>query len=440
MFALIPFLVALVAFLRNGACVLKFLVPSVLNNAAFPALPSDALFYDITQIDLLICVTQFMAALFGIGLGCLEFVKKFLDMFRLLRWEKAIHQSLVKNKPSAEMLIIKDGIHAYRWQVIDKLIQSILEISIGVCFYILSAATIPSVTWISNRLVVDALVIMNVALAYFLCIMYNAYTSSVSNATKRAELALQLDSTEWNEENTEEALTQFMTILHDAGYVSGTLHDALRDLDEGYTAIWRDHNAEPELLDNEIETITYIINDMIAHNDIKGNKGKGKAKKSDDDDEEETTSKGKGKKNSRARSKSPARAKKSSKNDDVYNEDAAIVPVTKSRVARSTVAYQLRLSSNKENKMSTTEMSYFLLNCVAFYGYSLSIFAFHYKDIEVWWHTAMKFGMSHEASDAWGSLAGDAAWTIEAFMIMYMSYGAVTDYFSTKKDTKVKKD
>ena len=437
MFALIPFFLALVAFLRNGACVVKFLIPSVFNAVAFPSLSKDALFFGITQIDLVICVTQFMATIFGVGLGSMEFIKRFMDMFRLLRWEKAIHQSLVKNKPSAEMLIIRDGIHAYRWQVINKLIQSVLEISIGASFYVLSAATIPSVTWVSDKLVVDALVIMNVALAYSLIIMYNSYTSSVSNANKRAQLALKLDETEWNEDDAEEALTQFMTILHDAGYERGTLHDAVRDLDEGYTAIWRDHNAEPDLLDYEIETITYILNDMTAHNDKTG-KGKAKKSKKINDDEEQESPK-KGKKNSRARSKSPARAKKSSKNQDVYNEDAAVVPVTKSRVVRSSAAYQLRLSSTKEKEVTPIEMTYFLLNCVAFYGYSLSIFAFHFKDIEVWWHSAMKFGMSHEASDQWGSFAGDSAWAVEAFILMYFSSSAVTDFFFSPKQ-KVKKD
>jgi len=69
------------------------------------------------------------------------------------------------------------------------------------------------------------------------------------------------------------------------------------------------------------------------------------------------------------------------------------------------------------------EYLYFLLNFAAFYGYMLSIIVFYFDDEVKHPQTVRKLTMemSNPDADWYGNFAGDLSWTIEPFVILFLS-------------------
>ena len=66
------------------------------------------------------------------------------------------------------------------------------------------------------------------------------------------------------------------------------------------------------------------------------------------------------------------------------------------------------------------EFVYLVINCIAFYGYLMAIFGFHYPDEAkqpVWLRQAMG-NYSNADADWYGNFAGDFMWTVEPVIIL----------------------
>ena len=99
---------------------------------------------------------------------------------------------------------------------------------------------------------------------------------------------------------------------------------------------------------------------------------------------------------------------------------------------RSDAAYKLRILAYEAGNAAPADLTFLVLNCIAWYGYMLGIIAsknyFPDRDIKGKallvqpWHNALKFGMKHADSAWWGNLAGDSAWTIEPLLVIVSAY------------------
>jgi hypothetical protein len=365
--------------------------------------------------------------------------------------------------PSPEKDIMSDGIDSELSRTYTNIIAGLLEYAIGLCFFVLGSATLG---YLNNEgMVVFALLVMNIALVFFLVEMWNSYAGALKSANLNSNLAMLLDEADFSNDST--AVDTLFKCFDSAGYRKGAFHEAIKAVDPTYSPIYA-NAGDASLVEVESDALETLLCDLCLHRttgeaaiftDVNSPKGGSRS-----------TSK-----SPRGRSKSPARAAASSKSPrsrsrskstgtsprGAGNSSKAKTPaattasgrsraasqitvttpggtvVSKAKVARSVAAYGLRVQATKSAGGAFLELVYFALNLVAFYGYSLSILAFYYASSNEMWHRALKFGMTHADSDWWGSLAGDLAWTIEPALVLYLAFSARKSQTQTKK---VKKD
>jgi hypothetical protein len=183
-----------VQFFRNLFCVGKSLLPAsnFLQQIPFP----HAQFYPLTlttAVELLIAPTQFAAVIFNCRSGYfkLEATYPLLAVYR--RWLRALDVATVTttspsfNHPAA--CIMRQGLEADLNAAFTAVVVGGFEVVFGVAFLFLVLNSLHIVGPTHPQPRIDALIAMEVGLAYILVLMWRAYTDKRRDGPRYARLA-----------------------------------------------------------------------------------------------------------------------------------------------------------------------------------------------------------------------------------------------------------
>ncbi len=406
-----------ISFIRNGACNVRTLSP-ILSSAV----PGSKL----SWINLIIGLGQGAATVLGTYKGVKMVKNGYASLRRLREWEKAVKEM----PPSEEKAIMIDGINAEISATVESMIGGFLEYAVGLGFFVLAVSTLG---YLDNLdLVIFALLIMNIALVYFLYQMWMGYSGAKIEAERKNKLAGFIDEADFSDDSS--AISILMSCFSDAGYGKGSLHEAIIAIDPAYKPVYMSPTSDAMLVEVESDAIETLLSELCLQapmgesaifNDVNSPKPKSTTKSSRSRSKSPAKSSSTGPR-ARSNSKGPSPKKRSGSRSRAASKTAsATAAVTTDKRARSVAAYGLRRQAVNASSNAILELTYFILNFIAFYGYSLCILAYYFASSDALWHKALKFGMSHDTSDWWGNLAGDVAWTIEPAIALYVAFNKV---------------
>jgi hypothetical protein len=396
-----------VQLLRNAFCVMKSLLPP--SNFLQLPLFTDSSFYPLTittSIELLIAPTQFAAVFLNIASGFKNIREGISNANRTTVWLNAINRIFISEpfkSSSSEFLIIKQGLESDRVLSRRRTFIGFLELIFGVAFVFLTLNTLHIVGPTHPKPLIDALISMEIGLAYILVIMWQSFTRKVRDYSKIRRLISTVKSLK--------ARTPGALLLGamDSGFAEDGLFDAFMFFDTSYSPLWRTKNTSKTLsLADEIQT--EFRNVTAVFSKLKAVKASG----------EETTT------------------------------DCSLLS-------------NLKKQEFETMLQAPQELIYFALNLTAGYGYLLGILAFYIPEVKNnglgmanflaasfdsageshSWCKFLMFGLTHADADWYGNFAGDVAWTIEPILMLYSAsfLSFVINLFSKKPlpQTKGKK-
>lgn len=408
---------AVIALIRNGACNVRTLTPILQESIGGGS--------SLSRINLIIGVSQGAATVLGSWKGVKMVKDGYGSMRRLRHWQQAVNEM----GPSPEKDVMAAGVSAEMAASATMIISGLLEYAVALGFFVLSTSTLG---YLDNvDLVIFALLVMNIALLFFLYQMWMGYNGALKEAEKKSKLAALMDEADFSDDG--KAIMVLMTCFYDAGYGMGSLHEAIVAVDPAYKAVYATPGADAKLVEVESDAIETLLSELCLQvpmgestifNDVQSPKPKTTSRSPRGRSKSPARSSSKSPR-ARSTSKGPTPKKRAASRSRATSKPAASPggTVTKAKVARSVAAYGLRRQAVEASSSATLELVYFILNTIAFYGYSLCILAFYFETSNESWHNALKFGMSHDDSDWWGNLAGDVAWTIEPAIALFVAFG-----------------
>lgn len=316
-----------------------------------------------------IAPTQYLATVFNVMSGAKDVFQGCNDVLRLSSWTSVIPR---RSNPSTAEKLVYTSLRNELFAAYLKIVQGLILLSFAACFVVLGTGTLKGLGYFDGvsgqakltKYVVDSLIIMDIGLLYFLWAMWTAYSNYVSDETRCNKLAELLDKADGNVDLVELAI--------ESGYTDSTVSKALTQaMPTSYSPSWLQSSVTP--------SASELVGAVEETEDILDSFSDGR--------------------------------KKSAPGD-----------ISAAKMARSNAAYKLRLVAYESSSAAPMALVYFLLNFCAGYGYMLGILAYYFKDQQSLWHSVLKFGFSHKASDWWGNLAGDMAWTIEPILVIVAAY------------------
>lgn len=239
----------IVQFIRNFCCVLKSLLPSSsllqirheIKTVSF--LANDG--YSI--LEMLISLTQFLAVIFNLYYGINDVIIGLKDTKKLKKWIIAMdHFALSENSINISSFVSLQSYFVTR-QFIEKekkskeyqLIVGIWQIIFGISFIFLTLSTLRMVT---TKPVINALIAMEIGLAYILVYMWDSFLEKTRVAGRQYYLATKVGAID---DITKSTL--LLTYLQEAGYDINNIHKSVLVLDDNFHPQWRDELLEPEV-------------------------------------------------------------------------------------------------------------------------------------------------------------------------------------------------
>ena len=88
--------------------------------------------------------------------------------------------------------------------------------------------------------------------------------------------------------------------------------------------------------------------------------------------------------------------------------------------SRQQLKNKLQIKASMVRLEGYRDVVYFILNFIAFYGYTIGILTFYWddEDQEPHWLKWIKFHQSHAHAEWCGNFAGDLMWTIEPLVVL----------------------
>ena len=381
---------AWVQLFRNLFCVLKSLVPSS-HFLQHPLIPNSSFYpFSITTfLEFLIAPTQFAAVIFN-GMAGFKRILKALNQWNVTNlWIPKLDYIFCSGTLGSEYCIMRQGLEVDRFSAVNDIIVGIFEMIFGFAFLFLTFNSLHIVGPTHPKPLVDALISMEIGLAYILVLMWNAYLDRSKDASRLNRF---VDAMKVMKAITPTGV--IFTKASDAGFIgmNGELMRVVTYLDSSYIPKWRRITSEEAIeIENKPDVVTSLINKEL-----------------------ETL--------------------KTIANNFAKYDDSLLSQ------HRIKVLDDIEIAAEESKILSFLDMIYFILNFVAGYGYLLGILAFYSpssdNNLIV---KMMMLGMSHDNADWWGNLAGDMAWTIEPAIILYQKQ--IVDYYlscnnKNKQETK----
>ena len=371
------------ALVRNFLCVIKSLLPStniLMKSANLNFLPlsyfgtllfgKNTIYWNnqtlnATYIEWMIAPTQLIASILSINGGYKNLLKSY-KKYNILSGQRELCRSYAINKNKhIEYYVIEDCLFTLLNQEFHNIISSLLELICGFCFIFLFTNSLHIHADTHPKPVIDALIIMNIALIYFLYIMWDTYLNrkisiiqadSFCNSSHDKKKKMKLTST-----------LDLFQVLASVGIVN--VYEGFKWLSDDFHLKYEDVDVDTEngnegqwnkIIINDFATITSFIDNFTTKN---------------------------------------------------VRDDIELIN-------------KLKNNSKRNNKMQYLDIAYFILNVIAFYGYTIGILAYYcpfdsYQDSITM--MLFKLGMTDDTGDYWGNFAGDLAWTVEPFIILFVA-------------------
>lgn len=368
---------------RNLFCVFKSLLPQ--SNFFQQLHFRDSSFYPLTittSIELLIAPTQFAAVIFNCSSGYTDITNGGRDRRRANLWLKNINKVFLSESfksHSSEFLIIQQGLKSDRAASWRRIIIGYLELIFGFAFLFLVLNSLHIVGPTHPKPVIDALISMELGLAYILIVaMWPSFTEKVCDISRLSRLS------DFAAGLTSKSPGAFLLGAMDSGFTEEELFMAFLSLDTTYSPKWRtggpDQLCDKDLI-AEIQKEFRIVASVFANLALTDNAGKA------------------------------------------------------TKINKSSLSEKLKKQKFEAQLQAPMELLYFTLNFIAGYGYMLGILAYYIREdtpisslglqhylLNILdsnnWCKVLMFGLSHSDADWWGNLAGDMAWTVEPLVVL----------------------
>ena len=318
---------------------------------------------------MIIALTQFLAVLFNIFYGIKDLLNGSKENKKLKKWIVAMDSFALNEDARSSIKKLDSGnfvsIQAYilTRQFIDKekkskeyqLISGIWQIIFGISFMFLCLNTLRMV---QPKPVIDALIAMEIGLAYFLVYMWDSFLEKIKLAGRQYYLSNKVGSTD---AITKSSILQ--TYLQEGGYDINNIHKSVLILDDKFHPAWRNELPSDELepstetLITTFRSVSSLLDNLVE------------IKKKEDED------------------------------------------TKKSLLKNAEVTYCFAF----------LDLVYFLLNLIAGHGYMMGILAFYLPTNNSYLLKLSFLGFSHSDADWYGNFAGDLAWTIEPALVLLVS-------------------
>ncbi len=300
-----------------------------------------------------------------------------------MSWEENVSNTAGTGPASkAALHILECGLKSSKKSAITNFINGVLECINAICFVYLGHYTLGKA---EKQEVIYSYIIMNFCLLYFLHGMWNKWRTEKKDAVCMSKLATILDNREFpSHKYGAEAV---VAACLDADYSSSSLHTAVQGIDPSYTPVYNVVGADGDedllsvdLVEMEIDQLEVMLQGMcVAYPE---------------------------------------------------EEDEDVVTVSQGRVARSAAAFELRRSAVSLCTIAPYSLTIFILNILALWGYTVVILNFYQIP------SKLQLGLSTEVSDWWGEFTGNAAWTLEPMIVLYVLWRAVGK--ENQKDSSIK--
>jgi hypothetical protein len=378
-----------IQFFRNLFCVLKSLLSqgNFLQNAFF----TESSFYPLTlttTIELLIAPTQFAAVILNLLSGFNAILLGKCDLDLANDWLSALDRVLLSSGlefSGVAYLIVRQGLESDIAASNRRMFIGMWELVFGFAFFFLFLNSLHIVGPTHPKPLVDAVLSMEIGLAYILVIMWQSFTEKVKDSSRSKRLAAFI------RESRGQPLGTLLAGAIDSGFKGDDLFKAL-SLFDAYKPLWRTKNptefvskkiTKNTRIENEIQVeminVTVVLS-KLSTMDVKGR--------------------------------------------DIHAAN------------RIKLALILDRQAYIGSLQAPLELFYFMLNFIAGYGYLLGVLAFYIPEVthevplgvsdlvtkiivgDYSLCKVLMFGMSHGDADWWGNLAGDFAWTVEPITII----------------------
>lgn len=363
---------------RNFLCVVKALLPSshiLMKSANFNFLPlsylgtllfgNDPIYWNnqtlhASFIEWMIAPTQLIASILGINGGYNNLLKSYKKYNILSCQRESCRLYAINKNKHIEYYIIEDCLFTLLNKEFHNIISSILELVCGFCFIYLFTNSLHIHADSHPKPVIDALIIMNIALIYFLYIMWDTYVSRKSSI-------IQADSfcKSSSKDKKMKSIIDLIQVPASVGIMN--TYQGLKWLSDDFHLNYEDVDVNTKnesqwnkIMINDFSTISSFINHLT----------------------------------------------------------------TKSSQDELELINKFKNQSKVNSNIQFLDVTYFTLNLIAFYGYTVGILAYYfpfdtYRDSITM--MLFKMGMTDDVGDYWGNFAGDLAWTIEPFIILFVA-------------------
>eukprot|EP01041_Mallomonas_annulata_P006100 gene6100-12353_t len=356
-------------------------------------------------IELGVGTLQFAAVWFGCFSGLKNIYGGCKDYIWIVSVRKEFLNVIAKRK-IPHLSIIKDDLTIAKTSAKYRIVTGIFELTIGLGYTFLGLNSFHIHFQTHPKPVIDALIFMEIALLYFLILMWSTFATAVKD-NRRARLladALNTNSAVYS------STSNLLAIIQKCGY-SDDVMTAVILMDPLYTNTWRNGRVK---FNEQNKSLDACLNKDLNKFDETLEKFCTIIKKE----------------------------KKSDPNErKVDNKKELKQLQTKAENNRSSAAENLIIHSEVSSTNIPFNLLYFLLNCIAAYGYFLCILAFYVPEnqnldiSQPIWYQIMKFGHSNAITDWWGNLIGDICWTIEPAVILSTSW--LITHMNMKSSPKV---
>ena len=237
-----------VQFIRNFCCVLKSLLPSTSPLQIRHEVISS---FDATGgysiLEILIASTQFLAVLFNLYYGINDLLNGLKETTKLDKWIHAIDSfALSEGSINISSFVSLQSYYVTR-QFIEKekkskeyqLIVGGWQIIFGISFMFLTLNTLRMIT---PKPVIDALIAMEIGLAYILVYMWDGFLEKTRIAGRQYYLATKIGAMDDVQKSS-----LLLTYLQEGGYDTNNIHKSVLVLEESFHPQWRNDLQESEL-------------------------------------------------------------------------------------------------------------------------------------------------------------------------------------------------
>lgn len=349
-------LTPIVQFIRNLLCVCRNFIPADhFVMQPYPALSFGIFSSEISLMEYVVAITQIYPVIQLSYSGVNGALKAYADYHKFSSGLSIIDGESF-SVGGGESCIVRHGLTKARAASLNKLIGSILEIILGFTFIYLAATNLHIYLPDHPKAVIDAIIVAELVLLYFLVVMWQTFTSHFMDSIKLRKLSALLRA-----RSKCQTMDEFTMAIGDAGYLRASgMHDALMALKPDHSPAWS--TKYPIRIDQAVKSELLSVTMALK----------------------------------------------------AFLGDSA-----SAESLRATTADALITAAEGRIRRAPLDFLYFVLNVAAGYGYMLGCAVYYFPSstggsvLET-----LKFNLTHSDADWWGNFTGDAAWTIEPIVII----------------------